>query len=67
MVMGNIVTEACQSFNFNHKSGGSGMVIQAALRDEDKAEVRCVGTRLVGVGRKAWKISIDWLKYLKTR
>lgn len=52
MVMGNTVTEACQSFNFNHKSGGSGMVIQAALRDEDKAEVRCVGTRLGGGGEE---------------
>ncbi|KAJ7408259.1 hypothetical protein BTVI_60372 [Pitangus sulphuratus] len=39
-VMGNIVTEACQSFNFNRKSGGSEMAIQAALEDEDKAEVR---------------------------
>lgn len=41
--MGNIVTEACQNFNFNRKSGGSEMVIQAALKDEDKAEVGCVG------------------------
>lgn len=50
--MANIVTEACQSFNFHHKSGGSGMVIQAALRDEDKAEVRCVGTRFAGGGEE---------------
>lgn len=41
--MGNVVTEACQNFNFNRKSGGSEMVIQAALKNEDKSEVRCVG------------------------
>lgn len=41
--MGNVVTEACQNFNFNHKSGGSEMAIQAALKDEDKAYVWCVG------------------------
>lgn len=28
------------------------MVAQAALRDEDKAEVRCVGTRLGGGGEE---------------
>lgn len=48
--MGNIVTEACQSFNFNHKSGGSGMAIQAALKDEDK--VRWVGAGLGGGGEE---------------
>ena len=42
--MGNIVTESCQNFNFNHKSGGSEMAIQAALKDEDKAEVGCAGS-----------------------
>lgn len=50
--MGSTVAEACQSFNFNHKSGGSGVVIQAALKDEDKAEVRCVGTGLGGGGEE---------------
>lgn len=41
--MGNAVTEACQNFNFNRKSGGSEIAIQAALKDEDKAEVGCIG------------------------
>ena len=48
--MGNVVTEACQNFNFNHKSGRSEMAIRAALKDEDKAEVRCVGAGVDGGG-----------------
>lgn len=55
--MGNVVTEACQNFNFNHKSGGSEMVIQAALEDEDTAKVNV--WEVMGVGRKAQRISTD--------
>lgn len=66
--MGNVVTEACQNFNFNHKSGGSEMVIQAALKDEDKAQVRCVEAGADGGGEElAWRISTDWLKHLSLR
>lgn len=65
--MGNAVTEACQNFNFNRKSGGSEIAIQAALKDEDKAEVGCIGEELKEVGRKAWTISIDCLKHLRLR
>ena len=50
--MGNVVTEACQNFNFNRKSGGSEMAIQAALKDEDKAEVSCVGAGVDGGGEE---------------
>lgn len=50
--MGNVVTEGCQNFNFNHKSGGSEMATQAALKDEDKAEVGCVGAGIDGGGEE---------------
>lgn len=51
-VMGNVVTEACQNFNFNRKSGGSEMAIQAALKNEDKSEIRCVGAGVDGGGEE---------------
>lgn len=50
--MGNIVTEACQNFNFNCKSAESEMPIQAALKDEDKAEVGSVGAGADGGGQE---------------
>lgn len=65
--MGNIVTEACQNFNFNRKSGGSEMVIQAALKDEDKAEVGCVGVGVDGGGEEGMESYLRLDETLETK
>lgn len=44
------------------------MVIQVALKDEDKAQVRCVEPGADGGGKElVWRISTGWLKHLSLR
>lgn len=63
--MGDSLPETCQNLNFNHKSGGPELVIQAALTDEDKAEVGMYYRVVVGAAGGAQKETHTLTKDLK--